>query len=99
MMKVSPPPANYAVLSSAGEHGRFCREKVMAAWRVVCYSQIVSGRWPEMRRGGGYDACLEGGWAGKVLTFPDSLASFILKNIPQHSPLDRQTLELEGFFE
>ena len=26
---------------------------------------------------------------------PDSLASFILKNIPKHSPLDRQTLDIE----
>ena len=68
MMKVSPPPANYAVLPSergGGEHRRFCREKVMAGRLLFA----DSGRWPEMRRGGGYDACLEGGWAGKVLTF------------------------------
>ena len=66
MMKVSPPPANYAIFSSAGEHRRFCREKVMAGRLLFA----DSGRQPEMRgRGGGYDAFLEGGWAGKVLTF------------------------------
>ena len=46
-----------------GEHRRFCREKVMAG-RLLFADR---GR-PEMR-GGGYDASLEGGWAGKVLTF------------------------------
>ena len=59
MMKVSPPPANYAVLPSergGGEHRRFCREKVMAGRLLFA----DSGR-PEMREEeeeGGH----EGGW-------------------------------------
>ena len=43
MMKAGPPPANYAVFSSAGEHRRFCREKVMAG-RLLFADSVVAGR-------------------------------------------------------
>ena len=45
-----------------GEHRRFCREKVMAGRLLFADSE-----WPVARDE--THASLEGGWAGKVLTF------------------------------